>query len=255
MPNPVIYAVADLHGWLPDVPSDAELVILAGDICPDFSPRGARYQGHYVDPSGIQQKEWLNTTFRVWLERTREEWLREERDHPVKFIGVWGNHDFVGEKPFLIPEGLRWTLLQDQEFEFRYMPVGGSEQTDVKGLRVWGTPWVPGLPYWAFFADDVKLSEKVALIPEGIDILISHGPPKGVLDRVGLRSTGSEALLDLTKTPRAPQVVICGHIHEGRGLAGSGYADVYNVAARNGLYELHKAPFVRIRINGKGYDD
>ncbi|MGB3112224.1 MAG: hypothetical protein WBB84_04515, partial [Candidatus Omnitrophota bacterium] len=50
-------------------------------------------------------------------------------------------------------------------------------------------------------------------------ILITHGPPKGVLDRVanGLRA-GSESILNLVKN-KQPIFHIFGHIHEAFGNA------------------------------------
>ncbi len=65
-----------------------------------------------------------------------------------------------------------------------------------------------------------KLSEKLERISKQVDrktILITHGPPKGILDRVsnGLRA-GSESILNLIKD-KQPVFHIFGHIHEAFG--------------------------------------
>lgn len=65
-----------------------------------------------------------------------------------------------------------------------------------------------------------ELSKKLRSIEDQINrktILITHGPPKGVLDRVtnGLRA-GSESILDLVKD-KQPIFHIFGHIHEAFG--------------------------------------
>lgn len=149
---PSIYAVSDLHGNLPEAP-ECDLLILAGDICPDYRPYGNR--AGMVDKGGTQQSRWLDTEFR--------EWLLGVRKSRTEVVAIWGNHDFVGEQSFLVPD-LPWTLLRDSEAR-------------AAGLRVWGTPWVPGLPYWAFYGREAQLQARADAIPDGIDILVTHGPP------------------------------------------------------------------------------
>ncbi|MGB3056600.1 MAG: hypothetical protein WBC16_00375, partial [Candidatus Omnitrophota bacterium] len=67
-----------------------------------------------------------------------------------------------------------------------------------------------------------ELAKKLRSIEGYVDrktILITHGPPKGVLDRVanGLRA-GSESILNLVKN-KQPIFHIFGHIHEAFGNA------------------------------------
>lgn len=221
-----VYAASDLHGNLPEPPADADLLLLAGDICPDFRP--------LRDP--IQQSHWLEHQFKAWL-----------KDHGVPTVGIWGNHDFVGEKPFMVPK-MPWTLLQDSE-------VDGI---DFKRLRVWGTPWVPGLPYWAFYGRQEALQARSDLIPEGLDVLMTHGPPLGHGDFIptsekqrnkygnfGGEHVGDETLNEAIRRAR-PRVVICGHIHEARGAHDLDGTPVYNVAAVDENYVLHENPWTRI---------
>lgn len=47
-------------------------------------------------------------------------------------------------------------------------------------------------------------------------ILVSHAPPKGILDTVGTMSVGSEAVRNCIEQSR-PILAICGHIHEVEG--------------------------------------
>src|SRR5262249_33524902 len=67
-----VVAVSDLHGNLPAIPP-CDLLLLAGDITPVRDHRLAH------------QAEWLDTTFRAWLNQVPAR----------KVIGVAGNHDFI----------------------------------------------------------------------------------------------------------------------------------------------------------------
>lgn len=210
-----IYAISDTHGYLPEIPSDADVIIHAGDICPDFN-------SGYHDKSGKRQAEWLEYKFLPWV------------PEDIPFIMVWGNHDYVGEKPGLWEfnftiERPNLTTLRDQ----------GCRLGD---LDIWGTPWVPNLPYWAFHASDNALVERASTIPEGLDILISHGPPRGWGDYIptSREHVGDRALrrrLEVIK----PRVTLCGHIHEARGRWANG--EVLNVSAVDATYNLRDHPW------------
>lgn len=236
----IVYAASDLHGNLPPVPPDAELLLLAGDICPDFGPL-PDHTG-FIDDTGILQANWLNTEFREWLGSV-----------PCRVVATWGNHDFVGQDSRLVPD-LPWTLLIDRE-----VIVPGSG-----GLRIWGTPWVPNLPRWAFNASEEALAARAQMIPKGLDILMSHGPPYGFGDfipggskygNVGEEHVGDSSLNDTIKRAQ-PRFIVCGHIHESRGWyhiplprSSLGYDQeciVVNAAAVDGLYDLYEHPFTRI---------
>lgn len=81
-------------------------------------------------------------------------------------------------------------------------------------LRVFGSPWTPQCGNFAFQYSRRHAAEKWAGIPLGMDVLVTHGPPKSHVDNNGL---GCAALLDALWKTR-PLVVVCGHIHSGRGL-------------------------------------
>ena len=92
-------------------------------------------------------------------------------------------------------------------------------------LTVYGSPWTPRFYEWGFNVDRGEAaSDKWSLIPGGglVDILVTHGPPHGILDKVGeddggFRLTGCESLL--TQLGRVqPRLHCFGHIHEGYGV-------------------------------------
>ena len=92
-----------------------------------------------------------------------------------------------------------------------------------KDLKIYGTPWTKSFKginkhCKAFTCDtEDELREKFNLIPDDTDILISHGPPYGVLDEVQRykhhENCGSVALREALDRVK-PKINVFGHIHE-----------------------------------------
>jgi hypothetical protein len=80
-------------------------------------------------------------------------------------------------------------------------------------VRVYGSPWTPHNGNWAF---QYPRSEDVwtRKIPAEVDILVTHGPPRGHLD---LMSWGCLFLLKEVWRIR-PRLHAFGHVHEGVGV-------------------------------------
>jgi predicted phosphohydrolase len=146
-------------------------------------------------------------------------------------VVVAGNHDFLFERE---PERARELLPEDVHY------LLDSEVT-LGGLRFWGAPWQPWFMDWAFnLKRGPDLAAKWALVPERVDVLITHGPPRGTADRtangedVGCADL-AEALLRVK-----PRLSVFGHIHEGYGV----YGDRMNAAACDHRYRLVNPPIV-----------
>lgn len=222
---PKILAISDLHGNLPPIP-ECDLLIIAGDVCPMWD--------HHVDV----QLYWLNYDFRNWL-----------ADIPArKIIGIAGNHDFVFETHPASVDNLHltWTYLRDSETTF-------------EGLRIYGLPWVPNLPGWAFYASRERLAKYYGQVPKGIDIVVSHGPPHKYGDhtskRYGNLDVGCRAANDMLHRAR-PKAMIYGHIHEGYGHyrfkpQHGDEIDLYNVAYVDENYVMRDNATVEIMIDAK----
>lgn len=138
--------------------------------------------------------------------------------HPHKVV-VAGNHDFLFERE---PERARGLLKHAV-----YLQDSGVE---VLGLRIWGSPWQPWFFDWAFnLPRGAPLRAKWDLIPPGTDVLLTHGPPHGILDRVGgpmprlmAAMTGRGANVGCEELREAafrlrPRLHVFGHIHECHG--------------------------------------
>jgi Icc-related predicted phosphoesterase len=100
------------------------------------------------------------------------------------------------------------TYLQDQLIE-------------IEGIQIYGSPWRPkrGLIYPAeAFGYDSKLirNDIWSKIPEGIDILLTHGPPYSIRDYHPLTDEciGCPGLLDEVVTRVRPRIHLFGHMHE-----------------------------------------
>ena len=220
-----IVAVADLHGNLPRGIPECDLLIIAGDICPDYQ--------YPASPQSIEkQSNWLHYSF--WP------FLKEQSSKQT--IAVWGNHDFVGEQ-LTFPDNW-WELLEDSEIR-------------AGGLRIYGTPYTHRYYDWAFMETEAQLAERFARIPEGLDILVSHGPPLWVCDRpAGSRGdhVGSRALYDRLRTMQnPPKHLICGHIHGGRGwgtvFCEHGSVQVWNVAGVDENYSPHSPMWTELVLD------
>jgi Icc-related predicted phosphoesterase len=178
-----VACLADLHGSLPKKVPESDLIVIAGDICPDLDG--------YKD-----QADWLNKVFRDWLDEQK-----------AKVVACWGNHDFIGEKPHLVPEGLNWDI------------VHGSHLT-YKGRKIFGAPWTTGFKNWALQVTSQHLDMMFDML-EPCNILLSHTPPYTVGDKLSSNggNVGSKGLLKYLARQGSPALTVTGHIHEGRGIS------------------------------------
>ena len=175
-----IICLSDTHNRLDEIDVPAgDLLIHAGD----FSGRGTR-----------REVEYFAADLAALPHRTK--------------VVIAGNHDFL----FETDSAKARDLLGDSCI---YLEDSGC---DVDGLRIWGSPWQPWFHDWAFnLRTDDELAAKWSLIPDDTDLLITHGPPRGILDRTsGGDDVGCAALVEAIRRVR-PGLHVFGHIHEGYG--------------------------------------
>lgn len=96
-----------------------------------------------------------------------------------------------------------------------------DEMVEINGLKIYGSPWQPEFYNWAFnLPRGSELIKRWAMIPPDVDMLVTHGPPQGILDYVeGIRngvefsqSCGCEDLYNRVEVIQ-PKLHIFGHIH------------------------------------------
>lgn len=125
-------------------------------------------------------------------------------------IMIAGNHDFMFEDD---------RNLARAETNNRNLVYLEDEVFLYDGVKFYGTPWQPWFHDWAFNLErGPEIARVWNRIPDDTEFLITHGPPKGILDetREG-DGVGCYDLLQRVKEIR-PAVHAFGHIHEGYGI-------------------------------------
>jgi hypothetical protein len=127
------------------------------------------------------------------------EWLG---DLPHRWnILLPGNHEF-----FLEADASRRSLISNAT-------VLINEGVEIAGLKIWGSPVTP-LYGGAFgLSSPADRAQLYAEIPEDVDILVTHGPPYGILDRSPgtLHHAGCPQLLEAV-TRLKPRLHVFGHV-------------------------------------------
>ncbi|PCH66199.1 MAG: serine/threonine protein phosphatase [Rhodobacteraceae bacterium] len=93
---------------------------------------------------------------------------------------------------------------------------------EIAGVRLFGLGYgVPETPFGAWSCDLSEAQAEAMLgACEGADILVTHSPPKGIVDRTSAGvSVGSQAILAAIGRI-GPELALCGHIHESWGQSG-----------------------------------
>lgn len=151
-------------------------------------------------------------------------------------IFIAGNHDFFFEQApqteieAMIPENLI------------YLNDSGVE---IEGIKIWGSPIQPWFYDWAFNRQrGPDIQKHWDLIPEDSDIVITHGPVFGILDRTASgQVVGCEDLLPVIQRI-APKVHLCGHIHEAYGTRQVGETLFINASILDLRYTIAHTPVV-----------
>lgn len=209
--------ISDTHGWLPSVSAlqGADVLIHAGDIGPDYNV-----------------EDWIVKQWEPWRERV-------ENELDCRVLPTFGNHDFPDKWA-----GRKLTIYHDE-----IVRIGGK--------KIWFSPWSTELPGWAWQKSEPELFDILSTIPKDVDWIVSHTPPFGLLDKLAWtgKSVGAKSLrVIMGELPQLTHV-ICGHIHEGRGIhrwtpdGQSREIAVMNVACVDEHYELLSRPITWMDVD------
>lgn len=188
-----IVALSDIHEqWHNlEIPT-CDILISAGDYS---------YQGK---PEVVQQ-------FHAWL----------DEQPATHIISVQGNHEKWVERNFEAAKEIAKKECPDIHFI-------QHEAIEIEGIKIFGSAWTPYFCNWAWNAARNKaevevynkplIDTKWADIPDDTNILITHGPPFGILDYAPqCNHVGCHDLLVRVQELKDLKHHIFGHIHYSHG--------------------------------------
>lgn len=183
-----VVCISDTHTTQPEVP-DSDLLLHAGDLTNSGSFEELQAQ---LD----------------WLKRL---------PHGHKVV-IAGNHDrlldptYVDRFPDRISEGTSRADLDWGDVIYLNNTSARLGFPNGRSLTVYGSPWTQLCGTFAFQYPDIRAVWS-GTVPNDVDILLTHGPPKGHLDDGG---KGCPQLLrEIWRT--RPRLAVFGHIHPGHG--------------------------------------
>ena len=162
------------------------------------------------------------------------QWFSEVGDFQHRVL-IAGNHDFAFEQS---PREIRRMLPKNVS----YLEDSGAK---IGGLQFWGSPVTPYFHNWAFNRRRHIINAHWEKIPQTVDVLVTHGPPYGLLDRV--QDTGEEVGCPFLKRAVErchPKLHVFGHIHEGYGQVQAGQTLCVNASICDVEYRPVNAPVV-----------
>ena len=210
----IIDCISDLHGHFPEL-DGGDILIVAGDLT-------------------ASDKAYQFIEFFLWLDK---------QNYRKKII-IAGNHDNVLQ---IVPP-----ITESLPDNISYLCDSGTE---FETLKIWGSPWTKSFigmnenckAFTVF--DDTLLAAKWDLIPHDTNILITHSPPYGFLDRVqdwaseSFFEVGSASLLKWQiRHAHMLKLHVFGHIHEGYGIMGREAPYLVNASHMNVDYQPVNPP-------------
>jgi len=131
-------------------------------------------------------------------------------------IFVAGNHD----------TSIEAGLITKKDFTDKGIHYLFNDSIEIEGYKIWGSPYTPTFCDWAFMKARNKINRIWETIPNDTDIIISHGPPKGILDLTinyenNLEQCGCSALRKRVLSIE-PKLVMFGHIHNCQDIINAG---------------------------------
>ncbi len=201
-----IVCISDTHGLARGIAvPDGDLLVHAGDLSAHGEPQQVAAEAR---------------------------WLRS-LPHRHKVV-IAGNHDFLFERSPSAARALMEGLVYLED-----------EETEILGLRIYGSPWQPEFCGWAFgLPRGPEIRAKWDRIPAGIGLLVTHGPPMGIGDLTTYgEHVGCADLLEGVRRVR-PRWHVFGHIHEGRGVTEAEGTTFVNASVCTASYRPTNVPIV-----------
>jgi Icc-related predicted phosphoesterase len=159
---------------------------------------------------------------------------------------IAGNHDWLSE---------REPALMEQMCKDEGLTYLCNSQIEIEGFKIWGSPVTPFFCNWAwnrYRGDNIK--KYWAAIPDDISILITHGPPMGILDPVEryngqkceyeIEHVGCQDLYNRIQELKNLKLHVFGHLHLGYGSIKIGDITYVNASVCTEEYRPINPPIV-----------
>lgn len=201
-----VWFISDTHckHMFLDIPDNVDMVVHAGDMSNAKEP-------------AMNANEVLDFL----------EWYKSLTHIKYKIL-VAGNHDTSIENGHVTRGNIHESITY---LEHEFVEIGG--------VKIFGSPYTPNFgTKWAFNVPRGKLEPYWNDITEGLDILITHGPPKGILDltqydsRIGADGQmffqcGCKDLLRAIIRAK-PRYHVFGHIHPEENCPNAGELKIHH---------------------------
>ena len=179
-----IWLISDTHGKHEEliIPDNIDMLISAGD--------GGTYKNpHHCKPDMDRFLTWFNNL-------------------PIEHkVYIPGNHDTAMEAGMIEEEMYQEVYILKHEF------------IEIEGIRIFGSPYTPAFYDWAYNKTSYELMRlwKILEVHTDLDILVTHCPPWGILDKCqdGYRAGCRHLLYEVERAK--PKYHVFGHIHEDGG--------------------------------------
>ncbi|XP_041372065.1 metallophosphoesterase MPPED2-like isoform X2 [Gigantopelta aegis] len=160
--------------------------------------------------------------------------------HRVKLL-IAGNHDMTLDPKVNSHDIVKKS--RDLLTTFTYLE---DSFVTVYGIKIFGAPWVPTCGCWGFtLSRGRQLLDHWNLIPNDVDILMTHGPPIGYGDKTLFKKhVGCVELLNTVQRRIKPKYHVYGHIHEGYGMRTDGQTVFINASVCSKHYKPVHKPIV-----------
>jgi Icc-related predicted phosphoesterase len=176
------------------------------------------------------------------------DWLNKQPHKHV--VAIAGNHDWA----FAL-------LARKVLLNFGRIIYLQNSSANIDGVNFYGSPVQPEFCDWAFNVPrGPKIKKYWDMIPEAgmVDVLITHGPPMGILDQAaphrGSDHLGCEELMERVKEV-VPLVHVFGHIHGSAGSKIVGQTHFVNASVVDESYKIVNSPRVISIMTERNIDE
>jgi Icc-related predicted phosphoesterase len=166
-------------------------------------------------------------------------------DDGIKFID-WLNVLPYKEKVFIFGnhDG-NYDYTEDYVAKFKNIHCLNNENIDINGIKIFGSPYSIKFFDWWFMKSDRQLAKIYSKIPENTNILLTHTPPFGIMDKtISGNFAGSESLLKRIDELSNLKHHIFGHIHENFGIEKIGNINFINASILDEKYKFKRMPII-----------